>query len=224
MSLSHYDAPNGSYTSSIPPGTQAFRTFIAQKFGFTRTEVIRDKSRCNHTRSEHCECGAIDFFTTVTVKGRAVFDWCVKHEQATGVQSVIFQHRQIGFGNPTERHRDKADHLDHVHVGLNRWARANLTLEMLQGLDEEEDDMAQVPQAEWDKLLEDFADVKSKMNAVWKDHGDLTQNGTVYVGVLEGVRDLDARLKGIEATLAYLRELLAYLREQHPPAPIPDEE
>lgn len=139
MSLSHYDAPNGSYTSKIPPGTTALRNYIKKKFGITRTEVIRDKSRCAAHGSEHCECGAIDAFTTTTVLGRAIFDWLVKISEAAGVQSVIFQHRQVGFGNPKERHRAKADHMDHVHVGLSRWARANLTTAMLERMDEEED-------------------------------------------------------------------------------------
>lgn len=156
MSLSAYDAPNGSYTSAIPSGTAAFRKVIAEFFGFTRTEVVRDQSRCNQTGSEHCECGAVDCFTVVFEKGRPFFDWCVEVADALGIQSVIFQHRQIGFGNPTERHRAKGDHMDHVHVGLNRWARRNLTeamvREKLPGA--EEDFLAKLTEDEQQELLE----------------------------------------------------------------------
>lgn len=134
MSLSSYDAPNGSYTARIPPGTAAYRKVIAEAFGFTRTEVIRDASRCAGKRSEHCECGAVDAFTTDHAKGRAFFDWNVRVSDALGIQSVIFEDREIGFGNPTERHRSKDDHWDHVHVGLNRWARQNLTEDMVRSL------------------------------------------------------------------------------------------
>lgn len=131
MSLSHWDAPTGSYTAAIPPGTAAFRKVVAGNFGYTRSEVVRDKSRCIQKKSEHCECGAIDFFTTDPIKGRTLFNFCVKNANSLGVQSVIFRDREIGFGNPQERHRAKQDHFDHVHVGLNRWARKNLTEEMV---------------------------------------------------------------------------------------------
>lgn len=142
MSLDSYDAPTGAYTSSIPPGTAALRSVIATDFDYSRTEVVRDRSRCNHTRSEHCECGAIDAFTTDPAKGRHLFDRLVAASEALGIQSVIFRDREIGFGNPTERHRSKRDHFDHVHVGLNRWARANLTqARVRQALKTQEDDM-----------------------------------------------------------------------------------
>lgn len=100
----HYDPPNGSYTSSIPRGVTAFRSTCADYFNFTRTEVIRDQSRCQQTRSEHCECGAIDFFTNdCPGHARRFFDWCVAHADALGIQSVISCHRVWGFGNWSER-------------------------------------------------------------------------------------------------------------------------
>lgn len=182
MSLSHYDAPNGSYTSTIPSGTKAFRKVIAGFFGYSRTEVIRDKSRCNQTRSEHCECRGIDCFTTVTAKGRKLFDWCVKVADPLGVEAVIFQHRQIGFGNPNERHRAKADHMDHVHIGLNRWAAKNLTEEMVRALlPGQEDDMAQVPQAEWNQLKEDVIEIGKKVGKI---------ESAVYIGQSDGLPPL----------------------------------
>lgn len=169
MSLSKYDAPNGSYTSRIPPGMAAFRKVVAEVFGYTRTEVIRDQSRCRQTRSEHCECRGVDCFTTETAKGRKLFDWCVSVANSLGVEAVIFQHRQIGFGNPNERYRAKADHMDHVHIGLNRWAAQNLTEAMVRGLlPGQEDDMAQVPQKEWDEVK---ADVDRCVKALLRKKG-----------------------------------------------------
>lgn len=150
MSLSVYDKPNGSYTSSIPPGTAAFRAVIAELYGFTRTEVIRDPGRCAGQRSEHCECGAVDFFTTDTVKGRKVFEDVGAVADRLGVQSIIFNRRVRGFGNPNERHYDgDSPHTDHVHIGLNRWARRNLTREMVRAaLLGEEDWLDMATQAE----------------------------------------------------------------------------
>lgn len=143
MSLDRWDAPTGAYTSAIPPGMAAFRKVVAELFGYSRTEVVRDRSRCARTRSEHCECGGVDCFTTSATKGRKLFDACVRAADTLGIQSVIFQHRQIGFGNPNERHRAKADHFDHVHIGINRWARRNLTEAMVRaaftGVASEED-------------------------------------------------------------------------------------
>lgn len=157
MSLSRYDEPNGSYTSSIPPGTRAWRAYVDKKFSIERSEVVRDRSRCNAQGSEHCECGAVDHFpdrhASVDPKqGRAIFDWAVKVSNAAGVQSIIYDRRVIGFGNPTERRYGGAhDHKDHVHVGLNRWARANLTQEFLATIDPDEEDDEMKP-ADWQRL------------------------------------------------------------------------
>jgi hypothetical protein len=115
----HYDPPSGRYTSKIPSGTQSFRQLVANKFGYTRTEVIRDRSRCNQTRSEHCECRGIDLFTTDVNKGWNTFYWCIENADRYGIQSVIFRDGQWGFGRWSVYPRTKRDHYDHVHVGLN---------------------------------------------------------------------------------------------------------
>lgn len=131
MSL-HYDPARGFYTTQIPPGTAVLRSEIAKRFGYTRTEVIRDKSRCQDTPSEHCECRAIDFFTTDVTKGRRLFDWLVSNAEDLGVQSVIFNRRAWGFGNWNERpYTGPSPHTDHVHVGLTRQASVNLTREQV---------------------------------------------------------------------------------------------
>lgn len=192
MSLDHYDAPTGAYTSRIPPGTTAFRRVIAEHFGFSRTEVIRDQSRCAQTRSEHCECGAVDCFTVLFEKGRPFFDWCVANADALGVQSVIFQHRQIGFGNPTERHRAKADHMDHVHVGLNRAARQNLTEVRVRALlpGAEEDFLAKLTEDEQQEVLslsrENRKALYKRVDGVDREH----------------LNEIDGRLTKIEEALA----------------------
>lgn len=154
-----YDRPSG-YTSAIPPGTNALRYALAEHFGFTRTEVIRDRSRCQQQSSEHCVCRAVDLFTTDPVKGRAVFDFLVANAAALGIQSVIFRDREWGFGNWTERQRDKRDHFDHVHTGLTIEASKTLTKEkvlaLLQGQEE------YVPtKKEWDALVKDVSDIKT---------------------------------------------------------------
>lgn len=173
MSLAVYDAPTGAYTSAIPKGTAAFRKVVASHFGYSRHEVVRDQSRCAQRRSEHCECGAIDFFTTDAIKGRTLFNWCVAKANELGVQSVIFRDREIGFGNPTERHREKQDHFDHVHVGLSRWARTNLT-EALAWDHIEGDDMT--------------PDQAKKLQEIWE--GLYEKRGTKYIEATDEIRDL----------------------------------
>lgn len=135
-----YDPP-GSYTSTIPSGVTAFRNHLKKKYGFTRTEVIRDQSRCNQTNSEHCVCRGIDFFTTDLKLGRAVFLWCIANADRFGIQSVIFNRRVWGFGKWFERAYSPSgnatiEHRDHVHIGLNKWAAKNLTKALLEGGEE----------------------------------------------------------------------------------------
>lgn len=131
-----YDPP-GAYTSTIPSGTTAFRNHLKKKYGFVRTEVIRDKSRCNQTNSEHCVCRGIDFFTTDLKLGRAVFLWCIANADRFGIQSIIFNRRVWGFGKWYERaYTGPSPHTDHVHIGLNKWAAKNLTKALLEGGEE----------------------------------------------------------------------------------------
>lgn len=178
-----YNPPDGSYTSSIPPGTAALRTYLKERFGFTRTEVIRDKSRCNQHDSEHCSCRGIDAFTTQFSVGRPVFDWAVANADRFGLQSVIFQHRQWGFGNWTERHRAKADHMDHVHIGLNKWAAKNLTLAMLRG---QEDPFMALTDAEQQELLDKARSNEARLEALEKVVGRLYgPNKTVTAALYE---------------------------------------
>lgn len=127
-----YDPPDGTYTDRIPKGTTALRTYLKLHFGFTRTEVIRDQSRCRATDSEHCTCRAIDAFTT-TELGNELFDWAVANAERLGIQSAIYRDRQWGFGKCFIRPRTKHDHWDHVHIGLTEWASQNLTLAMIEG-------------------------------------------------------------------------------------------
>lgn len=191
-----YDPPSG-YTTTIPSGVQALRYGIAEWFGLTRTEVVRDLSRCQQKSSEHCVCRAVDAFT---FDGDAIFDFCVWAAPRLGTQSVIWQHREWGFGRWYERYRSKEDHFDHVHFGVNKWGAANVTRAMVdEALKEyfEEDDM--------------FTDEdRAKLEAVWKDHVDKVGTGSTatYKGVLEDVngglgtvlRDIVERLERIEAS------------------------
>jgi hypothetical protein len=171
-----YDPPDGSYSQSIPSGTRAFRQEIAAHFGFTRTEVVRDLSRCQHQRSEHCECRGIDFFTTDVSKGRKVFDFCIRNADVLDIQSVIFNRRVWGFGTWTERaYSGPSPHTDHVHVGLNKRGARTLTREKirtcLQGgikvrCIKLQGDLANHVYADFEKVLvhlntQDFADLGS---------------------------------------------------------------
>lgn len=131
-----YDRPTEGYTQKIPPGTAALRRYIGDHWGL-RTEVIRDRSRCQQQNSEHCVCRGIDAYTTDPIVGRAIFDWCVTNAERLGIQSVIWQDREWGFGDWRERHRAKRDHFDHVHVGVNRWGAHNISHAHLRGQDDQ---------------------------------------------------------------------------------------
>jgi hypothetical protein len=208
MSLDTYNAPTGAYTARIPPGTAAFRKVVGEHFGFLRTEVVRDRSRCAHTRSEHCECAAIDFFTSVYAKGRPFFDWCVSVAEPLGIQSVIFWRRVIGFGNPNERdYHGASPHTDHVHVGLNRWARANLTEDMVRRLlPGEENDLT----PEQAKML---TDVHQAIYGTDGKPGDYGTGQTLYGLLLERVDGayVDA-IKQVRREIAELRAAVATLQ------------
>jgi hypothetical protein len=185
MALNRYDAPTGAYSSRIPPGMAAFRKVVSEHFGYTRSEIVRDASRCRQTRSEHCECGACDFFTTDLLKGRLLFDWLGKHADALGVQSIIFNRRVRGFGNPAERHyTGPSPHTDHVHAGLNRWARQYLTETDIRALlpgqpPPQEDDLTP-------EQAQDLADVKkavfTRREGVTYEHLNILENMLVEVG------------------------------------------
>lgn len=136
-----YNPPDGSYIPRIPPGTAALRDILAAHFSITRVEVIRGKSRCTAERSEHCECRGVDFFTTDLAKLRAIFDFCVTHAEALGIQSVIANRRVWGFGDWRERAYDgPSPHTDHAHIGLTRHAAQHLTEGLIRSLLTEEEE------------------------------------------------------------------------------------
>lgn len=155
-----YDKETGEYTTDIPLGTDGFRKFVAKKFGFARTEVVRDRKRCLAKGSEHCECRAVDFFTTDVPKGREVFDWCVANAERYGIQSVIFNRRVWGFGKWSERdYRGPSPHTDHVHVGLNFKGAASFS---------EEEAMTPEEKKKFDELWERVNQVIDEKKALEK--------------------------------------------------------
>lgn len=178
-----YDPPSGSYTSSIPSGTQAFRLVVAGHYQF-RTEVVRDQSRCQHTPSEHCECRAIDFFVQAP-GGRPLFDWAVANADPLGIQSVIHDRRVWGFGKWYERaYTGPSPHTDHVHIGLTIWASKNLTQAFVRKYLPGGDPFMALTDEEQKELLEAARAIRDVKN---------------------GIR-LDERLDGIDRALRKLQE------------------
>lgn len=124
----HYDGPPYSYTTSIPPGTRALRATLDAATGVQRTEVVRDRARCDAAPSEHCECRAIDVFTADRATRRRIFEATIDVAETLGVQSVIADRRVWGYGTWHERAYSGADpHTGHVHIGINRAAARELT-------------------------------------------------------------------------------------------------
>jgi hypothetical protein len=124
----HYDPPTDVYTTKIPPGVAAIRRAVGEHFGIIRTEVVRDRSRCEDQRSEHCECRGVDFFTRDVALGRRIFAFCVGNAEVLGTQSAIFDRRIWGMGRAFERdYTGVHPHNDHVHIGINKWGAANVT-------------------------------------------------------------------------------------------------
>ncbi len=127
------------FTTVIPPGVKAIREGAAAHFGIELkdAQVSRDKARCDKKWSEHCECGAIDFFPLPShgidlVRGRRIFDFFVANEEALGIQIVIFNRRVIGGGSAVEReYTEDHPHTDHLHVGINQSARQTITRELV---------------------------------------------------------------------------------------------
>lgn len=197
----HYDPPTGRYTSTIPPGVAVFRRVTAAHFGFSRTEVVRDQSRCRAHKSEHCECRGIDDFTTdlsPTGKGRTFFNWCVSVADPLGIQSVIFNRRVWGFGAWVERpYTGPSPHTDHVHVGLNNWAAAHLTEELIR---------AHLPGQGGD------TDMDAEDKKVLKDIRDALKDGSAGA-TLAYQADTNQALKRIETTLT---DILDELRKPSP--------
>lgn len=133
-----YNPPSGSYTSRIPPGMVAIRTYMERRWGIS-VQIVRNQSRCNSSPSEHCECRATDGMTSFKTKRREMFDWGRSLFDKGWCQSVIADRRVAGFGNVNERnYTGPSPHTDHTHLGWTKWAAQNVTLAMLEG---EDDDM-----------------------------------------------------------------------------------
>lgn len=209
-----YDGPPYRYTTLIPSGTRALRQAVAERWSLARTEVVRDRARCDAAPSEHCECRAVDAFSAERAIRRAIFDAMVARADDLGVQSVIADRRVWGFGTWRERaYTGPNPHTDHCHVGLTRHAAQTLTLEHCRrvlraaGPNPEEPmySLEQIAAAVWDHAL------RNLMHATeTKPAGDLLSfahvdaNTAQHYGAANAVNlaDIVARLERIEARLS----------------------
>jgi len=136
-----YD-PATHCTGAPAPGAEALAARVIQLFpGATIGgiyECRQGKGRGAGSLSEHAEGRAIDFSISGTKVGDAVAAFAVKFAALLGIQSVIWNDQAWSTLHPAwHPYLDPATgkpyasptlgHRDHVHVGLNRNAAANLT-------------------------------------------------------------------------------------------------
>lgn len=146
------------------------RRIVASEFGFTRIEVVRDRSRCPGSR--HCVAEAIDAYTRdlrPEGNGRRLFDFVVFAGHGLDVQAVIFNRRVVGFGRWEERrYTGKHPHDDHVHLEFNDRAGTHVTeAEIRAVLAEwkgEEAFLVALSEAEQRALLADVVYIKDVLN------------------------------------------------------------
>lgn len=86
------------------------------------------------------------------------------------------------------RYQGRADDMHFEFMGTPADAK-ELTAKISPNGPDEEDDLAQVPQKEWDEYKTKVNDIAKKVEEIWRDHGDMqTGDGKkVYKGVLEDV-------------------------------------
>jgi hypothetical protein len=146
-------------------------------FGVGDLGIVRDRGRCppNGPKSEHCD-GARAWdpkCVAPSVVGDQMFAWAIRNADRLGIQSVIWNRRVWGYGNETVRPYHGTDpHTGHLHIGLNRWAAANLTEAMVKATftTDEGGWLNMLTDQEQQELLEKVRridDVLSKNGAEW---------------------------------------------------------
>jgi len=138
MALVYNSSPLTSGSGSAMPGLSALWNYINQNFpgvrfgGIGRTSKIPGGS----THSVHYEGRALDTMVDQLGAGRvamgdAIAAWAVANADALGVQEIVWNGMEWGFGTWSWRPRaDPKDHWNHVHIGLNTTAAARHDLNL----------------------------------------------------------------------------------------------
>lgn len=152
-----YDPPPSVCAKGPRPGAKALRDGVKASFPVTDLGIFN----CRPVRvkgatvlSFHADGRAVDFGCKGEVN-RLLCLALVANAETLGIQEVIGTGRRRWDSRSREWHHYAGDdpHDTHVHVALCTRAADTLTLATVKsvlGEHQEEDDMAQVPQAEWD--------------------------------------------------------------------------
>jgi hypothetical protein len=121
----------------------------------------------------------------------------------------------VGFGNPTERrYTGPSPHTDHVHVGLNRHARTQLTEQMvrdaLDGQGEEEDWFDMATKAELEALLKPLKDDIDMLKEAIGVGQDYAKGTNVLKCLINRERQPDGSVKFTSA----LNDVMDFLKAQ----------
>lgn len=233
-----YDPPGGKCSGGPTPGALNLRFVVMDEIAGVGDSGIYN---CRNTRtgsnlSLHGVGRAWDA-RTVSAAGpnlalnAALAEFFVAAAEDLGIQRVIaWGRRSDGTIGPREWDSRVGErfwerysgplHQSHNHVELCALAAQKLTRDEVRAAirkhwkgptNGKEEDMAQVPQNEWDELKTDVAEIKTQIAQIWKGAGDNVKSGekTIYEAVLEDVNG------GLGATLAEMeRRIVAAIKGQ----------
>lgn len=174
-----YNSTGTRCTGKPQPGTVALRNVIIALYPGIGSYGIYNcrQTRTGSSLSTHAEGRGWDASCNAyNAKARAVGDrlaadlWA--NARALGIQRIIWNRRQIdsrpGNRDAWRAYRSYPPHTDHLHIELCWAAARDIPLtesyirSVLPGM-KQEDDLAQVPQNEWEQAKRDIEDIKKAL-------------------------------------------------------------
>jgi len=154
-----YD-PSGVIGTGPRPGTTRFSQYVMDRWGTGTYGIFNPASVAGGGPSLHADGRAFDAALNANdpaqlARGDHLMHWAIANHEKIGLQEILwrgylwsYQKRHLGlrFGYA------QAAHMNHVHLGQDYNAANNWTTAWLEGATGGSDDMAQVPQEQWEEV------------------------------------------------------------------------
>lgn len=203
MSIYQGYEPARSCTGSATPGCRALMAWFLSAYGqlgavnsgiYNCRDIVGGSGFSLHAEGRACDLGIRPHSADW---GSVLATQLWNNSAELGIQLIIWNRRYASGAKSDQGwlpYSGQSPHIDHIHAELSWHAARTLTVERIEQILGEQDDMAEVPQWQWDRLFE-------RVLRMCKGVDGQNFNGEQYDWEQERIEGIIKRLDQIEARL-----------------------